>query len=1065
MTQAEQHIDTFIASIRRRWQSRQMACWALASLSLLLIWLLGMVLLDNRLMLSRAGLLLGWTAMLAVGGALAGYFGYRMVLRPPRADRLALMYQARVPDSHDRLINAVQFLTDGLTDRDAMVAAAVMENAAHLDPATAPAAVDWRRVQHLGVATAVATLLLLVHGLIWPGWTGNALARLVHPFGPTMHLLATEPMIVPGDAQLIEGQPLKVEATVRRSLQGHLADKVSIEYRIGQFDWATAPMVAAGEAQFAHLFASVREPLDYRVRADRSVSPTYHVAVQYRPRIEHLQATVTRPAYAGGATRELKPGQGDVTALAHSIVDLRLAASLPLAKAKLVLADGGEVALTVGGNETRQAVGRFELTRSNTYTIQLTDTAGLANYDPPRYSLIAEPDQPPIVAIPRPGRDLSLPLDATVPLTIEADDDVGLSRIVLQVRAGSGDWKDAQAWTVADHTSRHQGIQADLSLKGWNLKVHDILLYRAVAYDNRPPQPNVGIGRTWSISVEQAGGDESVLASQARELLLALQRILALQRQNRTELDMDRPSQPIRDRQRQIRDLTLAVLDQQHKALRPMQTVLDVLTALADGPMLQANQGIARYEGSYQQRYPLKPPILKAMDEILAKIEELIGQIEKSLAAAEKAQQALGTLTPAEKDQALKNIRELLQKLREFVPEQDKVIEGTEEIVRKGEDLTDKDKQKLDTLKGTEDQWDKVFTASVKDIAKLTEQGFADRTIADDYKQMVEQIEEASKNLTPSLVTMAVPREQSGRELAETLKEDMEMWLPNSPDHIKWMMEEPLDKPEIPMAELPEQLSDLIGDLIEEQDELNDAAEDVTSGWADSMSAAGWEASDGPISNFSAKGVTGNQLPENIELSGRAGDGRSGRSQGQLVGDVAKGLPGRKTPTRITNDSYEQGVVKELQQMATGGATGGGKARGAGQEGLQGVSPPPLMRDMQFMRDWQQRIRQKAEKVASQAEQLRVPAPDLARGIEQMKQAEAAGIDGRYADMFARQQMVLQNLKMAGDLAARETALRVDRAQRQAGKGRQVLDAMDEPVPQEYEQAVRRYFLQLSESK
>ena len=123
------------------------------------------------------------------------------------------------------------------------------------------------------------------------------------------------------------------------------------------------------------------------------------------------------------------------------------------------------------------------------------------------------------------------------------------------------------------------------------------------------------------------------------------------------------------------------------------------------------------------------------------------------------------------------------------------------------------------------------------------------------------------------------------------------------------------------------------------------------------------------------------------------------------------------------------------------------------------------MRDMQFMRDWQQRIRQKAEKVAGQAQQLRVPSPDLVRSIELMKQAEAAGKDGRYTDMFARQQMVLQNLKMAGDLAARETALRVDRAQRDAGRGRQVLDAMDEPVPQEYEQAIRRYFLQLSESK
>ena len=239
-------------------------------------------------------------------------------------------------------------------------------------------------------------------------------------------------------------------------------------------------------------------------------------------------------------------------------------------------------------------------------------------------------------------------------------------------------------------------------------------------------------------------------------MLQALQRILALQRQNRTELDMDRPTPPIRDRQQQVRDLTLAVIDQQHKALRPMQTALDVLTGLADGPMLQAAQSLAGYEGTYQQRYPLKPPILKIMDEIIVKLEELIGQIEKSLAAADKAQQALEKLSPAEKDQALKNVRDLLQKLRQFLPEQDKVIEGTEEIVRKGEDLTDKDRKNLDLLKGTEDKWDQVFTDSIKDIAKLTEQGYADRTIADDYKQMVEQIEEASKNLTPNLVTMAV---------------------------------------------------------------------------------------------------------------------------------------------------------------------------------------------------------------------------------------------------------------------------------------------------------------------
>jgi hypothetical protein len=455
------------------------------------------------------------------------------------------------------------------------------------------------------------------------------------------------------------------------------------------------------------------------------------------------------------------------------------------------------------------------------------------------------------------------------------------------------------------------------------------------------------------------------------------------------------------------------------------------------------------------------------MDNIIARLEALIGRVGRSLARAEQAQQALAELTEQERERALERIRSLLEKLSEFVPEQDRVIAGTEELVRKAEDFTHEDLQKIEQLKGTEDKWAEIFAESVRDISKLTEQGFADESIANDYKEMVEQIEAASLNLTPELIELAVPREQAGRELAESLVEEMEMWLPNSPDHIAWIMEEPLDMPEIPMVDLPDQLWDYIGDLIEEQDALNDAAEDMTSAWADSIAeGAGWEVSGGPISNFSAVGKTGNQLPDDNELSGRSGDGRSGRSQGQLVENVAKGLRGRNTPTRITNDPYEQGVVKELQQMATGGATGGGKARGAGQEGLQGQSPPPLYEGLRRMQDWQRRIRQRTQRVASQLQTVRVRLPSLEESIRLMGEAEQAGVDGRYAEMFKLQQMVLQSLRLTGELSAREIALRVDRAVHlPADQRRQILDAMDEPVPEEYRAAIRRYFKQLSESR
>ena len=103
--------------------------------------------------------------------------------------------------------------------------------------------------------------------------------------------------------------------------------------------------------------------------------------------------------------------------------------------------------------------------------------------------------------------------------------------------------------------------------------------------------------------------------------------------------------------------------------------------------------------------------------------------------------------------------------------------------------------------------------------------------------------------------------------------------------------------------------------------------------------------------------------------------------------------------------------------------------------------------------------------MAGQLQTVRVNLPTLEESIRLMGEAEQAGVEGRYAEMFKLQQMVLQSLRTAGDLSAREIALRVDRAYHlPPDQRRQILDAMNEPVPDEYRPAIRRYFQQLSES-
>ncbi len=1098
-----QPIHDILHTLAGRWFKRQAGLYAAILEATLLLWLLVVIVLDNILMLPAVALLAAWAVLVTALSLCLAALLQRTVLDKPSPRRLALLYENAVPGHRNRLINAVEMLDSPRLPHDPMVAAVVLENASRLDATAPDRAINFTLVRKvLAVAIAIA-LALVLYAAVRPAWAFNALARLLHPLSPPAHLQDLSPTAKPGNVLLVAGDPLDIDGQLRADLSpGHAPESITLEYQSGDGQWMSQPLtrnnanpraatvrertITAETAapRYRHRFEAVWNAMNYRLRAGRGVSPVYHVTVRARPALAGIAVTTTAPEYAGAEVTTLKADVGDIRALAGSKVEVGIVATAPLSSAALRFSDGTTTALHIDRAEPTHARGQFTLTRDGSYTVELTDDSPerLASLNTARYALVAVPDEAPQPLVVKPGRDMVLPIDTVLPLTIAAGDDIGLASLAIELRKGGGPWMVVETWPVKERGVRTRTLETTLDLPALNrkrdlqLKPGDTLLYRAVATDYRLPDANTGIGHTWSLVLATPAGDASLLRQQTAELLEALKEILALQKEARLALDMDQlqlgpqatlpqgADRALLPAQQHIRQLTVTLADRQRKVLRPPVKTITELTALADGPMLKLVQRLADFRGDYQQRLARKAPLLALEDDIIRRLEALIGLAQRSLSVADAAAQAISQLPPEQREQALANIRDMLTRLRDFTADQDKVIADTEELARKADNFTDAELQKIEALKGTEDQWAKVFAAGVEDIKKLTEQGFADRSIANDYKEMVEQIEAAAMKLDQKLVTMAVPRELSGRELATSLAEDMEMWLPPGADNVKWVMEEPADFPEIPMPELPDQLSDLIGDLMEQEEALMEEADDVTSSWADSMSAAGWGVSDGPISNFSAKGKTGNQMPNNNEVSGRSGDGRSGRSQGQMVEDTAKGLKGRDTPTRLTNDAYEQGVVKELQQMATGGATGGGKARGQGQDGLQGGNAPPNYKDMMLMRDWQQKIRNQTEQVAGQLKSVRIAVPELDAAAGTMKEAESAAEDGRYQDMLKKQKMVLGQLEMARDVVSHDVTMRVDRAYAAPpGARANVLDAADEPVPAEYRDAVRRYFEQLSE--
>ena len=245
-------------------------------------------------------------------------------------------------------------------------------------------------------------------------------------------------------------------------------------------------------------------------------------------------------------------------------------------------------------------------------------------------------------------------------------------------------------------------------------------------------------------------------------------------------------------------------------------------------------------------------------------------------------------------------------------------------------------------MAAAEDDWAKFMKELQSDLSKLPEQDFANSSMAKELVEIQTELKMAEDALLKKSADIAVPLEQLGYERAEELKTNIEKWLPDTPDREKWSQEESLtdkDK-EAPMAELPGELEDMVGDLMEQEEDLFDEMEDVSSSAADSLDkGAGWDAMDGPISNMSAKGVTGNRLPNTSEIGGRSGEGRQGKSSGEFVGDEAVGKGGRKTPSRLTPDPIVKGQIKDHSKESAGGATGGGKESGKGGEGLEGPRP------------------------------------------------------------------------------------------------------------------------------
>jgi hypothetical protein len=235
--------------------------------------------------------------------------------------------------------------------------------------------------------------LLLTAGvvtLIQPHLLGESLRLILTPLSylPPREIHIA---IVPENITVAHGTNLEVRAQASGRLPRTMHMLVK---RPGQDD-KHYPMELVEPGSFRYTFLKPPASFVFQAMSSGFTSPPGHVEVVPSPAIGKMSLHYVFPNYTGLPPRS-QDGGGDIQALPGTRVQLTMQANVPLRRGVLRFDDGSELPLDIAETTLR---GEILVMKEGTYVVEVEDTHGLKNLQPPRYTVQILPDHHPTVSI------------------------------------------------------------------------------------------------------------------------------------------------------------------------------------------------------------------------------------------------------------------------------------------------------------------------------------------------------------------------------------------------------------------------------------------------------------------------------------------------------------------------------------------------------------------------------------------------------------------------------------------------------------------------------------------
>jgi hypothetical protein len=400
--------------------------------------------------------------------------------REPRLSQRLRTITSRLGDEHD--YGSSRELLDALARQ-------VADEVRDKNPA---ALLSWRPV----VRPAMACLLWLgvAFGLSFSTWLDlpTLARRYFAPLRATPPVTTTRITVTPGDADITQGEPLRVQATTVR-LAADRAPTLHVRARgdaSNKQTWHVEPMTALRDGKFDGQIARVDRDLEYFITGGDARTRTFSVTMLPRPAVERFRIRYTYPPHTGLAPREVTNETGVIEAPAGTEATLALEATEPLRYAVMTVGAESIRITPASTTQPRAAQTTFTITDDRQYTLRMVSDRGVSGVF--RGGTIrAIADRAPVAQFREVSgggggakREIGGGVDV-LPVAYQAVDDYGLARLDLGVRVIRKSGAEANA-SVAVPLARGQreqhGVQP-LDLRRFGLDAGDEVELRLQAED------------------------------------------------------------------------------------------------------------------------------------------------------------------------------------------------------------------------------------------------------------------------------------------------------------------------------------------------------------------------------------------------------------------------------------------------------------------------------------------------------------------------------------------------------------------------------------------------------